>query len=91
LTLLNFKWQAYINLQSRATKKSGGKKLKSSVSFLKAATTTVHHNINESEKASYVSHINSYLAEDRFLKKYLPLDAATNDLFDLVKDGVLLW
>ncbi|KAH8489612.1 hypothetical protein H0E87_025009 [Populus deltoides] len=82
--------KAYINLQSRATKKSGGKKLKSSVSFLKAATTTVHHNINESEKASYVSHINSYLAEDRFLKKYLPLDAATNDLFDLVKDGVLL-
>ncbi|CAK7349072.1 unnamed protein product [Dovyalis caffra] len=82
--------KAYINLQNRVTKKSGGKKLKSSVSFLKAATTTFHHNINESEKASYVSHINSYLAEDRFLKKYLPLDPATNDLFDLVKDGVLL-
>ncbi|KAJ6329511.1 hypothetical protein OIU77_011061 [Salix suchowensis] len=55
-----------------------------------AATTTFHHNINESEKASYVSHINRYLAEDRFFKRYLPLDAATNDLFDLVKDGVLL-
>ncbi|KAG6736016.1 hypothetical protein POTOM_061298 [Populus tomentosa] len=82
--------KAYINLQSRATKKTGGKKLKSSVSFLKASTTTFHHNINESEKASYVSHINSYLAEDLFLKKYLPLDATTNDLFDLVKDGVLL-
>lgn len=82
--------KAYINLQSRATKKTGGKKLKSSVSFLKAATTTFHHNINESEKASYVSHINRYLAEDRFFKRYLPLDAATNDLFDLVKDGVLL-
>lgn len=25
------------------------------------------------------------------LKKYLPLDPATNDLFNLAKDGVLLW
>ena len=76
-------------MQSQATAKSGGSK--SSSSFLKATTTTVHHTINESEKSSYVSHINSYLAEDPFLKKYLPIDASTNALFDLVKDGVLLW
>ena len=82
-------WQAHINLQSRATAKSPGSK--NSSSFLKATTTTVHHSINESEKASYVAHINSYLAEDPFLKKYLPLDPSTNALFDLAKDGVLLW
>ena len=82
-------WQAHINLQSRATSKSPGSK--NSSSFLKATTTTVHHSINESEKASYVAHINSYLAEDPFLKKYLPLDPSTNALFDLAKDGVLLW
>lgn len=82
-------WQAYLNLQSRATTRSGGSK--SSSSFLKATTTTVHHSINESEKASYVAHINSYLADDPFLKKYLPIDPSKNALFDLVKDGVLLW
>ncbi|KAJ7960297.1 putative Fimbrin [Quillaja saponaria] len=80
--------RAYLNLQARATAKSGGSKNPSS--FLKATTTTFHHTINESEKASYVAHINSYLGEDPFLKKYLPLDPSTNALFDLVKDGVLL-
>ncbi|KAJ9169989.1 hypothetical protein P3X46_018126 [Hevea brasiliensis] len=82
--------RAYLNVQARVPAKSGGRKLKSSSSFLKASTTTFHHNINESEKASYVSHINNYLGEDSFLCKYLPIDAATNELFDLVKDGVLL-
>ncbi|KAF3780557.1 Fimbrin-2 [Nymphaea thermarum] len=61
-----------------------------SSAFLKAATTTLLHTISESEKASYVSHINAYLAEDQFLKKYLPIDPLTNDLFEIVKDGVLL-
>lgn len=83
------KWQAYLNLQGRAMEKLGS--LKNSSSFLKATTTTLLHTISESEKASYVAHINSYLGDDPFLKQYLPLDPATNDLFDLAKDGVLLW
>lgn len=69
--------------------KSGS--VKHSSSFLKATTTTLLHTISESEKASYVSHINTYLGEDLFLNKYLPLDPETNDLFDLAKDGVLFW
>ncbi|XWS75842.1 hypothetical protein CRYUN_Cryun01aG0126600 [Craigia yunnanensis] len=77
--------RAYLNLQGRANAKSGGSKS----SFLKATTTTVHH-VNESEKASYVAHINSFLAEDKFLKSFLPIDPATNALFDLAKNGVLL-
>ncbi|CAK8539022.1 unnamed protein product [Lathyrus sativus] len=80
--------RAHLNLQARAIAKDGGSK--SSSSFLKAATTTVHHAINESEKASYVAHINSYLAEDKFMKQFLPIDPAANALFDLAKDGVLL-
>ncbi|WJX65098.1 Fimbrin-5 [Trifolium repens] len=79
--------RAHVNLQTRAIAKDGGSK---SSSFLKTATTTVHHAINESEKASYVAHINSYLAEDKFLKQFLPIDPSTNALFDLAKDGVLL-
>lgn len=80
--------RAHLNLQTRATAKDGGSK--SSSSFLKTATTTVHHAINESEKASYVAHINGYLAEDKFLQQFLPIDPATDALFDLAKDGVLL-
>ncbi|XP_044494137.1 fimbrin-5 [Mangifera indica] len=79
--------RAFLNLQARATEKSGGSK---SSSFLKATTTTFHHAINESEKASYVAHINNYLAEDPFMKKYLPIDPATDQLFEVAKDGVLL-
>ncbi|KAG1363845.1 hypothetical protein COCNU_11G006720 [Cocos nucifera] len=80
--------EVYLNLQARAAGKLGN--AKNSSSFLKATTTTLLHTINESEKASYVAHINSYLGEDPFLKKCLPLDPASNDLFNLVRDGVLL-
>ncbi|VAI57927.1 unnamed protein product [Triticum turgidum subsp. durum] len=81
----------YLNLQAKGASKSGGKKkLKGSVSFLKASTTTLLHVINESEKTSYVNHINKFLGEDPFLKNFLPLDPASNDIFNLIGDGVLL-
>ncbi|KAK1306749.1 Fimbrin-like protein 2 [Acorus calamus] len=81
--------KVYLNLQARAADKMGSG-AKNSSAFLKATTTTLLHTIDESEKSSYVVHINSYLGEDPFLKKYLPLDPATNDLFELAKNGVLL-
>ncbi|PUZ56854.1 hypothetical protein GQ55_5G371600 [Panicum hallii var. hallii] len=62
----------------------------SAVAFLTAATTTLLHTISESEKASYVGHINAYLAEDPFLKSALPIDPATDHIFHITKDGVLL-
>ncbi|KAJ3694647.1 hypothetical protein LUZ60_000024 [Juncus effusus] len=80
----------YLSLQAKAQAKKGGGEAKNSSSFLKATTTTLLHHINESEKSSYVAHINSYLGEDSFLKKYLPMDPASNDLFNLIRDGVLL-
>ncbi|KAK1296739.1 putative fimbrin-like protein 3 [Acorus calamus] len=82
-------YKVYLNLQARAADKMGSG-AKNSSAFLKATTTTLLHTIDESEKSSYVAHINSYLGEDPFLKKYLPLDPATNDLFELAKNGVLL-
>lgn len=83
-------WQVYLQLQAHAsaTNKSPAK---NSSAFLKAATTTLLHTISESEKSSYVAHINNYLAEDEFLKRYIPIDTSTNDLFEVAKDGVLLW
>ncbi|XP_010913959.1 fimbrin-4 [Elaeis guineensis] len=80
--------RAYLNLQARTAGKLGVSK--NSSAFLKTATTTQVHTISESEKASYVAHINSYLRDDPFLKNYLPLDPDSNDLFNLAKDGVLL-
>ncbi|XP_015169174.1 fimbrin-5 [Solanum tuberosum] len=80
----------YLDLQGRATAKLGNTKLKTSSSFLKARTTTIRHNISESEKASYVAHINSFLREDKFLKDFLPIDPSGNALFELVKGGVVL-
>lgn len=76
-------------MQAKAADKLGG--TKHSSSFLKASTTTLLHTINESEKASYVGHINAYLRDDPYLKTYLPIDPASNEIFNLVKDGVLLW
>uniref|UniRef100_A0A1D1Y208 Fimbrin-like protein 2 n=1 Tax=Anthurium amnicola TaxID=1678845 RepID=A0A1D1Y208_9ARAE len=61
-----------------------------SSAFLKAATTTLLHTISESEKSSYVAHINNYLAGDEFLKRRIPIDPLTDDLFEIAKDGVLL-
>jgi hypothetical protein len=85
--------QEYLNLQARVSAKEGGagggRGGKSS--FLKSSTTTLLHNLNQAEKSSYVAHINTYLREDPFLKKYLPMDPSGNQLFDLIRDGVLLW
>jgi plastin-1 len=78
-------------LQGKAADKKGASGAKNSSSFLKATTTTLLHHINESEKSSNVAHITTYLGEDPFLKKYLPMDPASNDLFNLVRYGVLLW
>ncbi|GLJ26908.1 hypothetical protein SUGI_0526580 [Cryptomeria japonica] len=78
----------YLNLQTNATTKSGVSKNNSA--FLKTATTTLLHTINESEKTAFVAHINSYLEDDVVMKRYLPIDPLTNDLFEIVKDGILL-
>ncbi|XP_020192982.1 fimbrin-4 [Aegilops tauschii subsp. strangulata] len=88
----------YLNLQARVSAKEGSATAggggaggrKNSSSFLKSTITTLLHNLNQAEKSSYVAHINTYLGEDPFLKKYLPIDPSGNQLFDLIRDGVLL-
>ncbi|MBA0752845.1 hypothetical protein Gogos_005575, partial [Gossypium gossypioides] len=78
--------KVYLKLHAHASSRTGNP-AKNSSAFLKAATTTLLHTISESEKASYVAHINNYLAQDGFLNKYLPIDPSSNDLFEIVKDG----
>ncbi|KAI8523334.1 hypothetical protein RHMOL_Rhmol13G0065300 [Rhododendron molle] len=81
--------RVYLKLQAHISARLGGG-AKNSSAFLKSPTSTLLHTISASEKASYVSHINNYLAEDEFLKGYLPIDPSTNDVFEIAKDGVLL-
>ncbi|XWS47148.1 hypothetical protein CRYUN_Cryun14cG0128400 [Craigia yunnanensis] len=81
--------KVYLKLHAHASARTGSP-AKNSSAFLKAATTTLLHTISEPEKASYVAHINNYLAQDGFLNKCLPIDPSSNDLFEIVKDGVLL-
>ncbi|XP_057473325.1 fimbrin-2-like [Actinidia eriantha] len=81
--------QVYLKLQAHASARMGSGTRNSSA-FLKSPTSTLLHTISESEKASYVSHINNYLVEDEFLKQHLPINPSTNDIFELAKDGVLL-
>ncbi|CAK9188564.1 unnamed protein product [Ilex paraguariensis] len=81
--------QVYLKLQAHTNSRMGSG-AKNSSAFLKSPTSTLLHTISESEKSSYVAHINNYLGEDEFLKKYLPIDPSTNDLFEIAKDGVLI-
>ncbi|KAA8543569.1 hypothetical protein F0562_021685 [Nyssa sinensis] len=81
--------RVYLKLQAHASARMGTG-AKNSSAFLKSPTSTLLHTISESEKASYVAHINNYLAEDKFLKQYLPIEPSTNNLFEIAKDGVLL-
>jgi plastin-1 len=88
--------QVYHSLQVRVTanegaNEGGGGGGKASPSFLKSNTTTLQYNPDEAEKLCYVVHINTYLGKDPFLKNYLQIDPTGNQLFDLVRDGVLLW
>ena len=91
--------QEYLNLQARVGAKEGSAaaaaggagRSKNSSAFLKSTVTTLLHNLNQAEKSSYVAHINTYLRDDPFLKKYLPIDPSGNQLFDLIRDGVVLW
>ncbi|KAL9241163.1 hypothetical protein vseg_015305 [Gypsophila vaccaria] len=73
-----------------ASANAKGPGYKRASSILRQSTTTHFHTISESEKASYVAHINNCLAEDPYLKKDLPIDPKTNQLFELAKGGVLL-
>ena len=45
---------------------------------------------SEEERTAYVKVINSSLADDPVCKKYLPIDPDSNEVFDRIKDGVIL-
>jgi len=48
------------------------------------------HSFSEEEKVSFVEYINSALKSNDLCKKKLPINENNNDLFDAVKDGLVL-
>lgn len=49
------------------------------------------HAFSQAEKTAFVKHINEVLAGQKELKKKLPLNPKSDDIFQAVKDGLLLW
>jgi len=49
-----------------------------------------YQTFSEEEREAYVKVINSCLENDPVCKKYLPIDPTTNDVFEKIKDGVIL-
>ncbi|KNC56427.1 fimbrin [Thecamonas trahens ATCC 50062] len=57
---------------------------------VQGATDSSAHSFSEEEKTSFSDYINMALAHDSDLAHLLPIDAASMDLFEVVKDGILL-
>ncbi len=66
------------------------KKGKAMVRVSKGDNSFQFQTFSEEERTAYVKVINSSLADDPICKKYLPIEPDSNEVFDRIKDGVLL-
>ena len=88
----------FLNVMKKITNKEGKIQLDSFVNKAGKAMVRVSKGDNgmqfqtfsEEERTAYVKVINSSLADDPVCKKYLPIDPDSNEVFDRIKDGVLL-
>ncbi|CBQ69723.1 probable SAC6-actin filament bundling protein, fimbrin [Sporisorium reilianum SRZ2] len=58
--------------------------------FVKGATSSTQHTINEDERTEFTRHINSNLAGDVHIGSRLPIPTDTFQLFDECRDGLVL-
>lgn len=58
--------------------------------FVKGATSSTQHTINEDERTEFTRHINSNLAGDVNIGSRLPIPTDTFQLFDDCRDGLIL-
>ncbi|KAK1921741.1 putative Fimbrin [Papiliotrema laurentii] len=63
---------------------------KGKISVKGTAGTNAQHTINEDERSSFTEHINGVLAGDKDIGHLLPIPTDTMQLFDEVKDGLIL-
>ena len=67
-----------------------GKDGKKMVKFQPKRNSFSFSTFSQEEKIAYVKVINNALADDDVCKKYLPIDPESNDIFERLKDGVIL-
>ncbi|WWD21610.1 hypothetical protein CI109_106096 [Kwoniella shandongensis] len=63
---------------------------KGRISVKGTAGTNAQHTINEDERRSFTDHINGVLATDKDIGHILPIPTDTMQLFDEVRDGLIL-
>jgi len=73
-----------INVVEENVETKAGKKM------VKYSSSEGFQSFSEEERAAYVKVFNSSLADDPVCKKYLPIDPDSNEVFEKLKDGVLL-
>ena len=49
------------------------------------------HSYSEAERVAFVDWINTALKDDAEAQVYLPIDPASSDVFEKIKDGIILW
>ena len=94
----NMTFSEFLNVMKKITNKEGeiqvnkflNKKGKSMVRLSKADNSMQFQTFSEEERSAYVRVINSSLADDPVCKKYLPIEPDSNEIFDRLKDGVIL-
>lgn len=50
-----------------------------------------HNEVSVAEKTAFVKHINATLNHIKDLSNVLPLDPNSDEIFEAVKSGILLW
>ena len=88
----------FLNMMKKLVDKDGFIKLdsfinkagKAMVRVTKGDSGMQFQTFSEEERTAYVKVINSSLADDAVCKKYLPIDPESNEVFDRIKDGVIL-
>ena len=88
----------FLNIMKKLTEKKDNiqmdeiktKKGKALYRVSKGDNSMQFQTFSEEERTAYVKVINSSLADDPVCKKYLPIDPDSNEVFDRIKDGVLL-
>jgi len=76
-----------LTFKTQLTKKDNLQKLGGMSEASSEGTT---HSVRQEEKVAFANWINSNLSHDQDLKHLLPIDINGADLFDKVKDGILL-
>ncbi|PIK35186.1 hypothetical protein BSL78_27988 [Apostichopus japonicus] len=78
---VQYSFQAAVKAKSGIAKKGG-------TSATSAEGTT--HSYSDAEKVGFVDYINNWLRDDEDVQKMLPIDSASDAIFEVVKDGILL-